>query len=56
MLEAGEASFEESKEAAVANKKIVLAVVAKRGFLKALSDLNEKNCEGGKTTLTIVNM
>lgn len=42
MLQAGEISFERSKQATIANKKTVLTV-GNRGSLKTLSGLNDKN-------------
>ncbi|KAG2190896.1 hypothetical protein INT47_003578 [Mucor saturninus] len=52
MLEAGEISLGSSKEEIVANKRMVLSV-GNRGYLKALSDLNDKNVEIAKSRMSM---
>ncbi len=53
ILDVGEIGLGSSKEDVVANKKMVLSV-EKRGYLKALSDLNDKNVYIAKSRKSIM--
>lgn len=51
-LEEGEITFGTSRKETIANKKIVLEVL-KRGFLKALSVINDKNAKVAKAKMAL---